>query len=61
MTELLHFMAESPWFSFFVLFLICGTIIQVSRYIAYAIRGDPEILKNEKLFNANTNNNDDES
>jgi hypothetical protein len=41
MKEVLSFMNENPWFSFFVILITLQTVVYVAKYLSYAIRGGP--------------------
>jgi Na+/citrate or Na+/malate symporter len=44
--EILTFASESPFLTFFVAVIVFGAIVKIFKYISYAIRGDPNIIKN---------------
>ena len=41
MTEFFKFAAENPWLTFFLLFLVAGTITESFKWLAYSIKGPP--------------------
>ena len=47
MTEFFKFASESPFLTFFLALIILQTIVFVARYASYAIRGDPNIGKDD--------------
>ena len=44
---LLQFMSDSPWLTFFIIFIIALVVVEIVRHIAYVIRGNPNILDDE--------------
>jgi Na+/citrate or Na+/malate symporter len=44
--EILTFVSESPFLTFFIALIVFGAVVEIFKYISYAIRGDPNIIKN---------------
>lgn len=42
MTEILQFMGEHPWQTFFLALITLQALVYIARYMAYAIRGEPK-------------------
>ena len=45
---LLQFMSENPVLTFFLALIIGITIVGIFQYIAYAVRGDPNIIEDDE-------------
>ena len=46
MTEFFKFASESPFLTFFLALIILQAMVYIAKYVAYAIRGDPNIVNN---------------
>lgn len=46
MTEFFKFASESPFLTFFLALIVLQAAVYIAKYVAYAIRGDPNIVKN---------------
>lgn len=46
MTEILQFMGEHPIQTFLLALIFLQAGVYIAKYMAYAIRGDPNIIKN---------------
>ena len=44
--EFFKFASESPFLTFFLALIILQALVYIAKYVAYAIRGDPNIIKN---------------
>lgn len=40
-------MENNPWLTFFLALITLQALVYIARYFAYAVRGEPEILKDE--------------
>jgi len=46
MEAFFKFATESPVLTFFLALIILQSLVYIAKYVAYAIRGDPNIIKN---------------
>lgn len=44
--DFLQFASENPFLAFFLVAVVCSAAVGVAKYIAYAIKGDPNIIAN---------------
>ena len=48
MKEFFQFASESPFLTFFLFCVTASAIVGAFKYLAYALRGDPNIVKNSE-------------
>jgi hypothetical protein len=47
MESFFKFASESPFLTFFLALIILQAAIYIAKYMAYAIRGDPNIVRDD--------------